>query len=359
MKLTDSQIKFYKEYFDKRLSDKNKSNLFFKNIFKQIFEKGFLTTKQKEEIDFLIKNGSSKYELKKSLNEEIINHINKLGEFEIKNNVLYFKKEEVGTAFLYVSVFNNIKNIHLGEIVINLERRKQGLFNLFMEELVKYSETNNLIITTNPSDVYGIDRNTLIKLYKKYGFVENDYTDDDFLMDELYRMPKNKINEEKTPYKFGCLMLKTDLKNWSKFLNLIDDNDLYNDETNHHGKEKEPHVTILYGLHEEIKLQDIKNILHDVELPISGTVVNIGVFEQKDYDVLKFELKSKELTKLNNLIKKLPHTSDYPNYKPHLTLAYLKKGNSEKYLDKLKLSKEYIIVFNQFKFSESNGSKTV
>lgn len=305
------------------------------------------------------KNTSTKNELKYGLNEEILNHINKLGEFEIKNNVLYFKNEEIGTAFLYVSVYNNIKNIHLGEIVINLEKRKQGLFNMFMEELIKYSEINKLIVTTNPSDVYGVDRNTLIKLYKKYGFVENDYSDDNFLMDELYRMPKNKINEEKTAYKFGCLMLKTELKNWSKFLNLIDDNDLYDDETNHYGKEKEVHVTVLYGLHEEVMLQDIKNILHDVELPISATVVGVSIFDNKDYDVLKFELKSNELTKLNKLLKKLPFTSNFPDYKPHMTIAYLKKGCSDKYLEEFKLNKEYTIEFNQFKFSESNGNKTI
>lgn len=99
IKLTTSEINFYKNFYGKRLSDKYKNNNFFKSIFKQIFEKGNISNKQKDELDFLMKNGKSRYESKSSLNESDLKYIQKLNNFTIKDSgELFYKNEEIGKA---------------------------------------------------------------------------------------------------------------------------------------------------------------------------------------------------------------------------------------------------------------------
>ena len=63
------------------------------------------------------------------------------------------------------------------------------------------------------------------------------------------------------------------------------------------------------------------------------TVNGIDCFFNKDYDVLKMDVRSNKLNELNELCKTLPHTSTYPDYKPHITIAYLLKGNGSKYMN--------------------------
>jgi hypothetical protein len=53
---------------------------------------------------------------------------------------------------------------------------------------------------------------------------------------------------------------------------------------------------------------------------------------------------------------KLPHTTDYPDYHPHSTIAYLKKGKGEKYTDKLK-GAEYIVNPSKIVYSKPDGNK--
>ena len=43
---------------------------------------------------------------------------------------------------------------------------------------------------------------------------------------------------------------------------------------------------------------------------------------------------SKKLVELNKLCKKLPHTDTYPTYMPHITIAYLNKGEGMNFMDK-------------------------
>jgi 2'-5' RNA ligase len=66
----------------------------------------------------------------------------------------------------------------------------------------------------------------------------------------------------------------------------------------------------------------------------AGTIElkNVGMF-QNECDVLKFEASNPTLHACNFNLKKLPHTSSYPNYEPHSTIAYLKKGMGQRYVD--------------------------
>jgi 2'-5' RNA ligase len=67
-------------------------------------------------------------------------------------------------------------------------------------------------------------------------------------------------------------------------------------------------------------------------MAIKITTKNITHFETPDYDVVKFDVKSKDLVKLNKLLTdSFEFTTDYPDYHPHMTIAYVKKGTGKKY----------------------------
>lgn len=137
----------------------------------------------------------------------------------------------------------------------------------------------------------------------------------------------------------------------------ISKEDLYTEEKGY-GLEKEPHVTILYGLH-TTNPSGIKKLLKD-EKPVKLKLGKITRFstDDKPYDVLKIDIKSEDLTRLNKLFKdNEEYTSDFDKYHPHLTLAYVKKGKAKNLADNNSLSgRSYI--GDTVIFSSSSGKKT-
>jgi 2'-5' RNA ligase len=135
----------------------------------------------------------------------------------------------------------------------------------------------------------------------------------------------------------GCLMVSFDIPNWSFYLgNLIEPNDVYSEYKN--GEEdkgiqlKTPHCTILYGIYNDVQQSDLLRYL----LPLQSIPVkfgNITIFENNNFDVVKMDVKSEELNKINrNIINNIPYSSSYKVYKSHVTLGYVKKGTGQKYL---------------------------
>ena len=100
-----------------------------------------------------------------------------------------------------------------------------------------------------------------------------------------------------------------------------------------HGRESYPHITILYGIHSSTANEVIK--LLENEKPIKITLGKISLFErnEKPYDVIKIDIVSDDLQYLNEKINKgVEVTNTYPEYHPHLTLAYVKKGEGKPYI---------------------------
>ena len=140
---------------------------------------------------------------------------------------------------------------------------------------------------------------------------------------------------------YGCLMLnmRKKIKNWNECTSIIDKKDIYDDESNDYGVENEPHVTVLYGFLPSVKVNDIKKHLNFLSENIKFTITGIGIFPGKGdtpYDVVKFNIKSDDLTKLNKICKKIPNEETFPEYNPHMTIAYVKKGCGSKYIKKYK-----------------------
>jgi len=140
---------------------------------------------------------------------------------------------------------------------------------------------------------------------------------------------------ESKNYQWGCVMLEVDIDKWLEILDKIDDKDLYMPEDEHHGKQKDPHITILYGIDTSVSDDDVKNIFQNVRKEdFKIQVLDINLFENEDYDVLKIEVEDKLLNKYYDELKKLPNHSDYPDYNPHVTIAYLNSGLGKKYVEK-------------------------
>ena len=55
-------------------------------------------------------------------------------------------------------------------------------------------------------------------------------------------------------------------------------------------------------------------------------------------------------------LRQLPYTSSYPDYKPHMTVAYLKKGEGQKYVERL-MDKTYTVTPTHLIYSKPDGSK--
>lgn len=105
------------------------------------------------------------------------------------------------------------------------------------------------------------------------------------------------------------------------------------------GREDEPHTTVLYGLHADDPAE-VQRLLAD-EPPIRVRLGKSSIFPAKDTDiarggadvadVVKLDVDSPDLHRLNAKLATLPHTSTFPTYQPHVTLAYVKPGEGAKY----------------------------
>lgn len=105
------------------------------------------------------------------------------------------------------------------------------------------------------------------------------------------------LEENAAKRSYACLMLDCS-KTKAKFKELqkdIDKDDLYTEEEGH-GLENDPHITVLYGIHE----QDGKVVKAELELTtVEYTLTGLSLFENDKFDVLKFTVRSPDLKKLN------------------------------------------------------------
>jgi 2'-5' RNA ligase len=114
----------------------------------------------------------------------------------------------------------------------------------------------------------------------------------------------------------------------------IPEDEIYRDpEDPSLGRELGPHITIKYGL-ETTNPEDVEKLAKESKVgEIDIVLKEISLFESDDtpYDVVKIDVQSPNLHELNKLFSTLPNADTHPEYKPHLTVAYVKKGIGKKY----------------------------
>lgn len=120
-------------------------------------------------------------------------------------------------------------------------------------------------------------------------------------------------------------------------------------------KEGFPHITVKYGLTTD-EPDDVKGVLYGAK----GGEVEFGkttLFEHDDQDVLKVSVKSDALNVINERISRLPNEDKYPEYHPHMTLAYLQPGTGKKYKSMGDLDGT-TIEFDEVVFEDTKAEKT-
>ena len=166
------------------------------------------------------------------------------------------------------------------------------------------------------------------------------------------------MEKSKDTYSYGCAMLYFNFPEMEEIHSMIDPEDIYTEEGDRtYGLENEPHVTLLYGLHSyEINDQDVIDVCKEKKVG-NIKLYNASLFENKDYDVLKFDADNDVLFEINkNLTENFPYSTDYPDYRPHSTIAYIKSGKGAKYIDMLK-GKEFIATPDKIVYSKPDGTR--
>lgn len=139
----------------------------------------------------------------------------------------------------------------------------------------------------------------------------------------------------KTSHKYGCVLLKSTpavfgiLSYWVR--KYIPQECLHiKEDSGHVGYNDDYHVTVRYGLEneDENKLSELLDGYGPVVLKLN----NVNKFDNNpDYDVLYVEVKKTPiLSELNKLIEENFKCIELEfDYKPHLTLAFVKKGTCD------------------------------
>jgi 2'-5' RNA ligase len=98
------------------------------------------------------------------------------------------------------------------------------------------------------------------------------------------------------------------------------------------GREEQPHITVKFGLHDNDPAAVARAL--EGEGPLTLRLGKTSIFpngESGTGDVVKVDIDSPDLHRLNEKIAALPHTDTHPTYVPHATLAYVKPGLGERY----------------------------
>ena len=172
---------------------------------------------------------------------------------------------------------------------------------------------------------------------------------------EFINQEVKKIEEKETVHSFGCAMLFFDFPDIKELHSQITAEDVFTDANDpSFGLEDEPHCTLLYGLHEEVSDSAVQAIT-DKHNFSECRISEVSLFENADFDVLKFNVSGDSIHECNEELATLPHTNKYPDYHPHLTVAYLLPGTGKKYVEKFK-DLSYELVPTHCVYSKPDGS---
>lgn len=109
--------------------------------------------------------------------------------------------------------------------------------------------------------------------------------------------------------------------------------DLYIDETNYYfGLEMEYHVTLLPYLENDVDVKELKTYLKDIS-EYETQLVDVSYFPGEVRDVLKCSVESEAIAETSRAIRNnFSNAYPYPTMIYHLTVAFLKPGCAQKYL---------------------------
>ena len=162
-------------------------------------------------------------------------------------------------------------------------------------------------------------------------------------------------------FEYGCAMIFFDFPEINDLHSKIKVSDIYNPSEGNYGLETQPHATLLFGLHdEEIKDKEVFDICLKEKYD-DITLDKISLFKNDVFEVLKFDVSSDSMHRINSELKELPHTTKYAKYHPHATIAYLNPGKGDKYVTEFnKIFKDKYpieVTPKEIVFSKTNKTK--
>ena len=165
------------------------------------------------------------------------------------------------------------------------------------------------------------------------------------------------IKESINGYKYGCVMVEVPVSNWDEITSTIDPEDIYTESGDSiYGIQKNPHLTLLYGLHDGVTEDEVKSVFDNFDGNINIVVDGVDIFENEKFDVVKFNVNPDgALQELNDRLSEFPNSNEYPDYKPHITISYVNKGMGKKYV---KPDYKYTVKnVDKITYSMANGEK--
>lgn len=125
-----------------------------------------------------------------------------------------------------------------------------------------------------------------------------------------------------------------------------------------HGREDELHVTLLYGVHSHLP-EETQSVLSG-QNPFEVKLGRVSIFTtSNEFDVVKIEAISPSLFYYNYLLRThLDNTPAYDSYRPHVTIAYIKKTADYTHLVGHDFFLNWQWTANTVVFSSTSGEKT-
>ena len=156
-------------------------------------------------------------------------------------------------------------------------------------------------------------------------------------------------------------MIRYDMpKEIAELQSRIDRRDVYHYGSEDYGLELDTHVTLVPCLENGIDSSLLKPYLKPLSR-YKAMLVSLGKFENEKFDVLKIDVISSELFNTNKRIcADFSTYTEYTEYHPHVTVAYMKKGMADKYLSDDPIKKGAVVLFpSRFDLSRYVGSRQV
>lgn len=151
--------------------------------------------------------------------------------------------------------------------------------------------------------------------------------------DELLNHGGNNQTDNPTRF-YATLMIEYEEPAFiDKLQQTIAPEDLYIDEANYYfGLESEYHVTLLPFLENDVDVKELKTYLKDIS-EYQTQLVDVSYFPGEVRDVLKCSVESEAIAETSHAIRNnFSNAYPYPTMIYHLTIAFLKPGCAQKYL---------------------------
>ena len=124
--------------------------------------------------------------------------------------------------------------------------------------------------------------------------------------------------------------------------------------------EDDPHITVLFGLNSGVITDEMANIIETYPpfvCELGGLSLFTAEMTKKPFAVVKADVISTDLHVLNRLLRdNCDYTETYPDYKPHVTVAYVQPGTHGR-VDGHPVVKGMKFMVNQLTFSSHMGFK--